>query len=66
MLTIHKKLVVDDKGVPQEVILPWEEYVQIEEILGLDLSDEATADLERAAQDRALGNDQAFVELDSI
>ncbi len=66
MLTIHKKLVVDERGKPQEVILPWDEYRQIEELLGLDLDAEAIADLEEAARDREAGTPDAYVELDSI
>ena len=66
MLTIHKKLVVDENGTPQEVIVPWEEYLQIESLLGLDLDREAIADLEQATEDRESGNTHAYVELDSI
>lgn len=66
MLKIHRKLVIDDRGRPQEVILPWEEYRQIEEVLGLDLDDDAKADLERAAKDREAGTPGAYVDLDSL
>ena len=47
MLTIHKKVVIDDQGNPLEVIIPWEEYQEIAELLGLDLSDEAVEDLKQ-------------------
>jgi len=66
MLKIHKKLVVDEKGRPQEVILPWEEFRQIEEALGLDLDATAVADLEEAAKDREANTPGAYVDLDSI
>lgn len=66
MLKIHRKLVIDERGRPQEVILPWEEYRQIEEVLGLDLDDDAVADLEKAAKDREAGTPSAYVDLDSI
>ncbi|MCB1033716.1 MAG: hypothetical protein KDD47_07775 [Acidobacteria bacterium] len=66
MQTIHKKLVVDEEGRPQEVILPWEEFRQIEELLGLDLDAKAVADLEASAEDRAKGTPGAYVDLDSI
>lgn len=66
MLTIHKKLVVDEQGTPQEVILPWDEYRQIEELLGLDLDSQAIADLEEAVRDRESDTPGAYVELDSI
>ncbi len=66
MLTIHKKLVVDEDGTPQEVIVPFEEYRQIEELLGLDLEPQAIADLEEAAKDRESNAPGAYVDLDSI
>jgi len=66
MFKLHKKLVIDEHGKPREVILPWEEYRKIEEVLGLDLDDEAISDLEQAARDREAGTADAFVELDSI
>lgn len=66
ILTIHKKLVVDEHGAPQQVSLPWEEYRQIEELLGLDLDGEPIADLEEAAEDRESGTTDAYVELDAI
>jgi PHD/YefM family antitoxin component YafN of YafNO toxin-antitoxin module len=66
MVTVHKKLVVDEEGRPQEVILPWEEYRQIEELLGLDLDAEAVADLEEAARDREAGTPDAYLDLDAI
>ncbi len=34
MLTVHKKIVTDDKGNPLEVIIPWKEHKEIEELLG--------------------------------
>ncbi len=66
MRKIHRKLVIDDKGMPTEVIIPWKEYRQIEELLGLDLDDAACDDLEKAQQDREKRNNKAFVDLDSI
>jgi PHD/YefM family antitoxin component YafN of YafNO toxin-antitoxin module len=66
MLTVHKKLVVDEQGQPREVILPYEEYLQIEEILGLDLDAEAIADLEEAARDRKAGTPGAYLDLESL
>ena len=66
ILTIHKKLVVDEHGTPQEVILPWDEYRQIVELLGLDLDQEAIAELDEAAKDRESGAPDGYVDLDSI
>ncbi len=66
MLTIHKKLVVDEEGRPQEVIIPWVQYQQISEMLGLDLDEEAVEDLRQARQDRATKNLNAYVNLDAV
>ncbi len=62
MLAIQKKLVVDESGRPQEVIITWEQYQQIVEMLGLDLDDEAVEDLRQAQSDREQGNRDAYVD----
>lgn len=66
MLTIQKKFIVDDQGRPQEVIISWSQYQQISEILGLDLDEDAVADLHQAQADRAAKNGNAYVGLDAI
>ena len=66
MLTLHKKIIVDEKGKPTEVIIPWKEYKEIEELLGLDLDKKAIAHLKQARKDREKGKKDAYVELDSI
>ena len=66
MLTIHKKVVKDVNGNPKEVIIPWEEYKKIEELLGLDLTQEAIEDLKQAKIDRDNSNKDAYVDLESI
>lgn len=66
MLTIQKKLVVDEQGRPQEVIISWEQYQHISEMLGLDLDAEAIDDLRQARRDRATKNRSAYVNLASI
>ena len=52
MITIHKKYVVDEQGNPKEVIIPLEDFRMIEELLGLDLDQEAIEDLRQARRDR--------------
>jgi len=49
-----------------EVIIPWDENKELEEILGLDLDQEAIEDLKQARKDRASGKKDAYVDLDSI
>lgn len=66
MITVHKKIIVDEKGKPTEVIIPWEEYKEIEDILGLDLDKNAIEDLKQAKEDREKGKNDAYVELDSV
>ncbi len=66
MLTIEKKLVVNEAGEPQEVIITWAQYQEIVEMLGLDLDEEAVGDLRQAQRDRARGNRDAYVALESI
>lgn len=34
-MEIHKKIVVDEQGTPQEVIISWEEFQKIQHLLGL-------------------------------
>ena len=65
-MQIHKKLVIDQQGNPQEVIIPWNEFQEIADILGLDLDDDAIEDLRQARQDREKGNEEAFVDLEAL
>ena len=55
MVTVHKKIVIDKKGKPTEVIIPWKEYKEIEELLGLDLDKKAIEGLKQARRDREKG-----------
>ena len=54
-MVIHKKVVVDEQGIPQEVIIPWAEFRQIQELLELDsdipLSPEWEAEIARRIDD---------------
>ena len=66
MMSIHRKIVVDEHGNPQEVIIPWDEFQGIAEILGLDLDSVALEDLRQAREDRENGRHEAFVYLDNV
>ncbi len=66
MIEIHEKLVVDKQGNPREVIIPWDEFQEIVEILGLDLDDKAIEDLHLAKKDREQGNKDAYIDLDEL
>ena len=65
-MNIHKKIVVDEQGNPQEVIIPWDEFQEFAGILGLDLDSEALEDLRRIREDRESSKCDAYIDLDSI
>jgi hypothetical protein len=66
MITINKKYVVDENGDRKEVILPWEDFKKIEEMLGLDLDSDVVDNLRQARKDRESGDKNTYVDLDSI
>ena len=57
---------VDEDGNPQEVIIPWDEFQEIVEMLGLDLDEEAIEDLKQARKDRALDNTDVYTDLSEL
>lgn len=66
MFAIQKKIVVDEQGQPQEVLISWAHYQQISEMLGLDMDEDAMADLRLAQRDRRIKNRDAYVDLAAI
>ncbi len=66
MMHINKRYIVDERGNPKEVVILLEDYRKIEEMLGLDLDDEAVKQLREARKDRESGNKDAYVDLDAI
>jgi hypothetical protein len=65
-MNISKKYIVDEHGNPKEVVILLEDFRKIEELLGLDLDNEAVKQLREARKDRESGNKAAYVELDSV
>ena len=65
-MEIHKKIVIDEHGNPQEVIIPWAEFQVISDLLGLDLDQEAIKDLIQARKDRTQGNTDAYIGLSDL
>jgi PHD/YefM family antitoxin component YafN of YafNO toxin-antitoxin module len=63
---INKRYIVDELGNPREVVIPVEDFRKIEELLGLDLNEEAVSQLREARSDRESGNKDAYVDLNSI
>ncbi len=66
MSAIPKKIVVDEKGNPTEVIIPWALFCEWMEELGLDLDEEAVADLRTAREDWQKGDTAAFKPLSEL
>ena len=66
MTAIQKKIVVDENGEPLEVIIPWAQYCEMSEALGLDLDEEAQADLRDARADLLKGDKTAFTPLSEL
>lgn len=66
MITINKKFIVDEQGNPKEVVILFEDFKKIEELLGLDLGEKAVTDLLEARKDREEGKVDAYMDLDSI
>ena len=63
---INKRYIVDELGNPKEVVIGVEDFRKIEELLGLDLDEEAVGQLREARSDRESGNEDAYVDPDSI
>jgi hypothetical protein len=66
LMNISKRYIVDENGNLRDVVIPIADYKKIEEILGLDLGDEAEKQLREARQDREIGNKDAYIDLDAI
>jgi len=65
-MNINKRYITDEHGNPKEVVILLEDYLKIEELLGLDLDDKTVQHLREARKDRESGNKTAYVDLDSI
>jgi hypothetical protein len=66
MIAIQKKIVVDERGKPREVIIPWRKFCELCEALGLDLDKQSQADLRAARRDWNLRNTAAFKPLSTL
>jgi len=66
VLKLRKKIVVDESGAPQEVIIPWKQFCEIAEALGFDLDEKARNDLRVARDDFRDGKPQAFLPLSKL
>jgi hypothetical protein len=66
MITIHKKVVLDEHGNPTEVIIPYKEFLELEELLGLDLEEEVKEHLHQAKNERILSRKKSYINLDEL
>ena len=65
-MDINKKYIVDEQGNPKEVVIPFDDFRKIEELLGWDFDEETVQQRREAKRDRERGNKEAYVDLDSI
>ena len=66
-MTITHQTVVDEQGMPAAALIPWAEFLLIQEILeGGEVTDEEAAALREADADRRAGNRDAFTDLTSL
>jgi hypothetical protein len=63
---VHKKIVIDEHGQPLEVIIPWAQFCEMSEALGLDLDPEAEGDLRQARRDWECGARTEFIPLNDL
>ena len=66
MTAIQKKIVIDEHGEPQEVIIPWAQFCELSDALGLDLDGTAQAELREALADSRARRRAAFTPLDEL
>lgn len=66
MSTIAKKIVVDERGNPLEVIIAWSDYQDLAERMGWDLDELEAADVRAAMADWRNGDAEAFVPLSDL
>ena len=63
---LQKNIRYDRSGKPVEVVIPYEEFVDLVETYGLDLTDEEKAQIRSAEADRKAGRMENFVSLDDL
>ncbi|MGD0388706.1 MAG: hypothetical protein ABSC42_07095 [Tepidisphaeraceae bacterium] len=66
MVAIRKKIVVDERGRPREVIISWSQFRELSEALGLDLDEKAKGDLRTTRRDWKRRNASAFKPLSAL
>ena len=66
MVALRKKIVVDERGRPREVIISWAQFCELSEALGFDLDGKAKNDLRGARRDLKRRKNSAFKSISSF
>jgi len=65
-MTIDSQILLGEDGKPCAVQIPYDQFVEIAEALGLDLPEGEAEELREALADSRVGRREAFVSLDAI
>ena len=65
-MTITQRIVLDEKGEPSEVLIPYDQFQALSEMYGWDLDETEESELREALADSRAGNRDAFVPASEI
>lgn len=65
-MTINSQILLGEDGKPSAVQIPYDQFVEIAETLGLDLTDSEAEELRGALADSRAGRRETFVSLDAV
>ena len=65
-MTITHQTVIGDNGKPSAVIIPWDVFQKVREMLEGDPTPEEAEAMKEAEADRLDGNNDAFTDLDDL
>lgn len=65
-MTINSQILLGEDGKPSAVQIPYDQFVEIAEALGLDLTDSEAEELRGSLADSRAGRREAFVALDAV
>ena len=65
-MTINSQILLGEDGKPSAVQIPYDQFVEIAEALGLDLPDGEAEELREALADSRAGRRKTFTSLDLI
>lgn len=64
--TLERNFIFNKAGQPQGVIIPWDDYLEIAETLGWDLSQSEAVELREAMHDSSSSNREAFIAIEDL